>query len=71
MQGSRFDVTLSWTPPSSSSQGEHDDDGDEDSKDNFSHIESTDSGDEIIDLGNAHFESERVTSSRMWRNWRR
>ena len=28
-----------------------DDDDDEDSKDNFSHIESTDSGDEIIDLG--------------------
>jgi len=51
MQGSRFDVTLSWTPSSSSSQGEHDDDDDEDSKDNFSHIESTDSGDEIIDLG--------------------
>ena len=49
MQGSRFDVTLSWTPSSSSSRGELGEEDDEDS--NFSQIESTtDSGDEIIDL---------------------
>ena len=49
MQGSRFDVTLSWTPSSSSSPGELGEEDDEDS--NFSQIESTtDSGDEIIDL---------------------
>ena len=29
---------------------DHDDEDDEESEDNFSHIESTDSGDEIIDL---------------------
>ena len=51
MQGSRFDVTLSWTPSSSSSRGEHgDDEDDEESEDSVSHVESTDSGDEIIDL---------------------
>jgi len=51
MQGSRFDVTLSWTPSSSSWRGERgDDEDDEESEDNVSHIESTDSGDEIIDL---------------------